>query len=120
MHHPSRTRMLTYAHHAVLAACAALLRTNGTWLLEIALTCMAHVDRIQTDQTTMQSKHVSPASTPTHTCLALTPAGCLPGYSSPKGYSIGIGAPILLSVLRIIHGLALGGDRVQHSAGLCL
>lgn len=43
-------------------------------------------------------------------CPVSLGAGCLPGYASPRRYSIGIGAPILLSLLRIIQGLAMGGE----------
>jgi MFS family permease len=42
--------------------------------------------------------------------VATTIIGVLPGYASPKGYSIGIAAPIILASLRIVQGLALGGE----------
>ncbi len=36
--------------------------------------------------------------------------GCLPGYDTPSNYSIGIAAPILLVLMRVIQGLAMGGE----------
>lgn len=36
--------------------------------------------------------------------------GCLPGYSTPSNYSIGTAAPVLLVLLRVFQGLAMGGE----------
>jgi MFS family permease len=50
-----------------------------------------------------QHGHLNTFSTQFH---SYTPAG----FSTPSNYSIGIGAPVLLTSLRIVQGLALGGE----------
>ena len=48
--------------------------------------------------------HITYADAQAHACLQVL-IGCLPVYSS-----IGVAAPVLLSVLRAVQGLGMGGE----------